>query len=140
MQGIMAYKDPAVEKAYRRRKYQENAEANRAKSRRWREANPEKARECAKRWRERPENKDKQRLWRRQQDGVLDATGEARTGFCPICLREKPLVCDHHHGPNNEGNTRGWICDRCNRGLGHLGDTAENVRRALDYLLASQPG
>lgn len=29
---------------------------------------------------------------------------------------------------------RGWLCRKCNTGMGLLGDTAENMRRAAAYL------
>lgn len=30
---------------------------------------------------------------------------------------------------------RGWLCQRCNVGLGYLGDDLEGVQKALDYLM-----
>src|SRR5262249_17938069 len=33
-----------------------------------------------------------------------------------------------------KGKFRGWLCNRCNRGIGLLGDTAEGVEKALTYL------
>lgn len=41
------------------------------------------------------------------------------------------LVVDHNH---ETGEVRGLLCTPCNRGIGFLGDTADAVRRALDYL------
>jgi hypothetical protein len=38
---------------------------------------------------------------------------------------------DHDHGT---GAFRGWLCTPCNAGIGLLGDNAEGVRRALQYL------
>jgi hypothetical protein len=38
---------------------------------------------------------------------------------------------DHDH---TTGAFRGWLCNRCNLGLGHLGDTIASVEKALDYL------
>ena len=29
---------------------------------------------------------------------------------------------------------RGWICKRCNVGLGNFGDSVETIQSALDYL------
>jgi hypothetical protein len=39
---------------------------------------------------------------------------------------------DHCH---DTGEFRGWLCDRCNRCLGQIGDTTEAVWRLLDYML-----
>jgi hypothetical protein len=61
----------------------------------------------------------------------------------PDAPRPKPLTCeacdaggrqmhlDHDH---TTGAFRGWLCNRCNLGLGHLGDTIAGVERALAYL------
>ena len=38
---------------------------------------------------------------------------------------------DHDHVT---GAFRGWLCARCNRVLGALGDTAEGVRKLLRYI------
>jgi hypothetical protein len=38
---------------------------------------------------------------------------------------------DHDH---KTGIVRGILCDRCNRGLGLLGDSVEILRSALEYL------
>lgn len=62
---------------------------------------------------------------------------------CPICHKgwddlkgkgnanHKNVWClDHDH----ESNTfRGWLCHPCNRGLGNLGDSIENLKRAIRY-------
>lgn len=54
---------------------------------------------------------------------------------CEICTRElKPgagTCLDHCH---DTGKFRGWLCHRCNLSIGHLGDNAAGVRRALIYL------
>ncbi len=63
--------------------------------------------------------------------GVLDATHEARAGQCPVCLRVGPLVLDHDHAT---GLMRGWLCGRCNRGLGAMGDTLAAAERLIAYL------
>mgnify|MGYP003136273147 FL=1 len=69
-----------------------------------------------------------------------------KTYRCPICTKsysdlvldqklEKKysatFVLDHDH---NTGEFRGYICWKCNSGLGFLGDTISNVRRALKFL------
>ena len=52
-------------------------------------------------------------------------------GVCPICSSTGPLVIDHNH---STGKVRGLLCNTCNTGIGKLGDTAESLQRALDYL------
>jgi len=54
---------------------------------------------------------------------------------CECC--ERPIVkyndfqLDHDHINNC---FRGWICRKCNTGMGNLGDTEESLIRALKYL------
>ena len=62
---------------------------------------------------------------------------------CPICLREvselatygknekSVWVADHDHETEE---FRGWLCHKCNLGLGNLGDDPERCRRAMEYL------
>jgi hypothetical protein len=68
---------------------------------------------------------------RRKAQGA-PITDEQRFGECPICLKWVKLYLDHSHTPPY--NLRGWVCNQCNRGLGMLGDTLVNVRRAAAYL------
>lgn len=56
-----------------------------------------------------------------------DRQGQA----CAICQRKVPLHIDHDHVTET---VRGLLCSTCNTGLGKLGDSAENLRRALAYL------
>ena len=55
---------------------------------------------------------------------------------CRICLTHessftKKLAVDHCH---QTGKIRGLLCDTCNRSLGMLKDSVENLQRAIDYL------
>jgi len=65
-----------------------------------------------------------------EYDGLL----AAQAGVCAICGGDngsKRLAVDHDH---DTGVIRGLLCNQCNRGLGLLGDSAESIRRVLDYL------
>jgi hypothetical protein len=66
---------------------------------------------------------------------------------CPICLRsanelvtygknkKSVWVADHDH----ETETfRGWLCHKCNLGLGNLGDNKDRCLRAAEYLNGNQ--
>lgn len=67
--------------------------------------------------------------WEREQE-LLDAQG----WVCAICHEppQRPFLdIDHDH---STGAFRGFICGRCNKGLGLLGDSAESLRKALRYL------
>jgi len=58
-----------------------------------------------------------------------------QNGVCAICFQEcktkNSLSVDHDH---ITGKVRGLLCNACNRAIGMLGDNAENLRRAADYL------
>ena len=63
---------------------------------------------------------------------------------CPVCQRtadqlttygknkKSVWVADHDHETEL---FRGWLCHKCNLGLGNLGDDAERCKRAAEYLL-----
>src|SRR6185436_5316681 len=73
---------------------------------------------------------------RRRRRGVTNASGERRTGPCDLCGRHiDGLHQDHDHVT---GMARGWLCNGCNLGLGQLGDTVENLQRAVDYLTVAR--
>lgn len=57
----------------------------------------------------------------------------AQGGKCALCGRQpKSVLCvDHDHQTNK---VRGLLCNGCNRGLGHLGDTPEGLLRAYRYV------
>jgi hypothetical protein len=62
---------------------------------------------------------------------------------CPICLRgadelssyggkkSSVWVVDHDHDTEE---FRGWLCHKCNLGLGNLGDDPDRCKRAMEYL------
>ena len=50
---------------------------------------------------------------------------------CEVCGNEENLCYDHDH---TTMEFRGVLCTNCNRAIGQLGDTAESVRKALNYL------
>lgn len=65
---------------------------------------------------------------------------ERRNGQCDICtIQFERLHVDHDHaccpGKNTCGKcVRGLLCGNCNRAIGLLNDSVENVNRALTYL------
>lgn len=60
---------------------------------------------------------------------------KSQNGKCAICRKEcvtgKVLAVDHCH---TSGKVRGLLCMRCNRAVGLLEDSTDNLRRALKYL------
>ena len=55
---------------------------------------------------------------------------------CECCGRIDKLQLDHAHG--GERAFRGWLCKSCNVGIGHLGDSAEGLAKAVAYLAAAE--
>lgn len=51
---------------------------------------------------------------------------------CDFCkCTDRKLVFDHDHITLEH---RGWLCDRCNRGFGMLGDDVESLEKGILYL------
>lgn len=79
----------------------------------------------------------------REQYNMTIAEYEAlllkNNGCCWICnvpeheLRRR-LAVDHCH---KTGQIRGLLCDRCNKGLGLLGDSLQSIEYVLQYLKRS---
>lgn len=52
-------------------------------------------------------------------------------GPCDLCGAMKPMRIDHDH---TTGKFRGLLCQKCNLGIGFLGDCGDGLLKALDYL------
>ena len=52
-------------------------------------------------------------------------------GLCHLCNKDVATAIDHCH---TTGRVRGHLCIRCNTGLGKLGDSADTLRKAVEYL------
>lgn len=83
----------------------------------WRAANKEKAQAHT-------------RKASRKRRGMVDPTGETKTGPCEICGLDKPLHLDHSH---TTGKIRGWLCFVCNTRLAKIED-ANWLSKATKYL------
>ena len=56
---------------------------------------------------------------------------QASNDICEIC-NERPATCiDHCH---DTGKVRGLVCNKCNSGLGLLGDNLDSLMAAVNYL------
>jgi hypothetical protein len=70
-----------------------------------------------------------------RQHRALKKLHQTPTEECECCGKRGKLVIDHCH---ITGTYRGWLCQGCNVAIGRLGDTAQGVQRALDYLTRVQ--
>lgn len=59
----------------------------------------------------------------------------AQGGGCALCGKTNKLNLDHSH---LSGVVRGILCSTCNMAIGNLGDSAEGLNRALQYLLLTE--
>jgi hypothetical protein len=105
----------------------------RASHRKWRHANPEKNRTNARKWTQaNPEKKRaNSRKWRRLPEATRPAPMLCEVCGGPPKGHNSVLSLDHDHAT---GAFRGWLCNKCNVGIGALGDTLAGALRAVEYL------
>ena len=63
----------------------------------------------------------------------------SQNGVCAICKKSgngKYLAVDHDH---ISGKVRGLLCQKCNTGIGLLGDNRDSLEKALEYLKNENP-
>lgn len=88
-------------------------------------------RAVAKAWREK--NKEHCRARDRRRKGMPAPTRSEPT-HCESCgdLPDRDTLCmDHNH---LTGEFRGWLCHRCNSGIGLFNDEPARLRKAATYL------
>ena len=73
--------------------------------------------------------------------GGMPLPAYPETPVCECCetptwLLDSAIHLDHCHGSNE---FRGWLCRKCNTGIGMLGDNIEGTLNALEYLLTHTP-
>jgi hypothetical protein len=110
----------AIQSKYRVTHLEEIRTRDKENKRRLRQAYPEAERARQKRWAE-----------KRDLARELDA-GREKPPHCEVCGDTNTrIVFDHDHAT---GKFRGWLCDRCNKTLGHVKDTPDLLRKLADYL------
>ena len=62
---------------------------------------------------------------------IVRKNAPPKSDDCDNCHKNKKLEIDHIHGTTI---FRGWVCSKCNTGIGSLGDTLKGVLQAAIYL------
>lgn len=111
----MGWKSVEERRAYEKAYYAANKERRLASTRKWRANNP-----------------DKKLMSDRKTKGLPEPTRPCPS-VCECCGKPcfRELNLDHDH---TNGQFRGWLCAKCNTGIGKLGDSIEGLERALAYL------
>lgn len=108
--------------AYRRAYYSKNAMAVKTRTAQWQLDNPDARRTIKRRWDYGSTGED---LWTAQG---------GRCGICDVDLLTKPPRLRHLDHCHATGAVRGWLCHKCNTGLGKLGDNEAGLLKALGYI------
>ena len=116
--------------------------------RQWRAANREKDRERSRRSHAKHREKElKQNAeWRKNNPDYAFQKNLQKYGLtvedytqmyndqdwvCALCFDRPTVVVDHCH---TTGKVRGLLCRQCNTGIGHLSDSVEMLKKAINYL------
>lgn len=127
-------------KAARKKWYEGNKEAILTRQRKYQKDNKEKVSAYKKKWAEETGQSEKRKEYMRQKNwryfGYPEPT-RPMPDACECCGKKETakgrvnLNLDHCHVT---GAFRGWLCSKCNLGIGKLGDSIEAVSKALSYL------
>lgn len=141
--------DPEKFRKRQKERYASDPESGREETRKWREKNKSKMSEYNRKWHGKQDRfkvalQCSKRAAKKGGYVPCSATREeiesAFTGRCAVCgvpelECSKKLVMDHSH---EDGFFRGWVCRKCNSGLGFFNDNEELISLALLYLTSSK--
>ena len=73
-----------------------------------------------------------------------EAQYAAQQGLCAICggamvRRARRTDAAHFDHDHKTGKPRGWLCSRCNLGIGLFGDDDVLLQKAVNYLMIYKP-
>ena len=75
---------------------------------------------------------------RSKKRSSIKKTAPPKPNVCECCGEDPKLKQYHAFWVLDEDHEnecfRGWLCDQCNVGIGHLGDNLEGVMKAVKYL------
>ncbi len=96
----------------------------------WYPANKEKQKKSSLSWRNR--NRDKYLASQYQTtEAIVSEKRKESDGRCMICGVLSDLVLDHCHQTKK---IRGFLCKKCNSGLGFFSDNIDKLKNAIKYL------
>lgn len=81
-----------------------------------------------------PSDKEARKRAKRKSRGQVDVPNRPSLNVCECCCRFMEGPSEHEDHDHVTGYFRGWLCNRCNVGIGLLGDDIAGVQKALDYL------
>ena len=116
-------------------------EAFKASQQKWRQGHPDKVRGQHDRNRQRHPEKHKASVRKYKYGLTLEEQNQllqAQQGVCAICggnRSSRELGIDHDHVT---GTVRGWLCGKCNTGLGFFADNPKWLEIAAHYLRRAQ--
>lgn len=105
-------------------------------TRQWKEANKDRVKASADWYTKKSEQKHR-RYHLKKVYGLTEAQyiemKDRQNGACAICgiISQKPLHIDHDH---STGKVRALLCTRCNSMLGYARDSAEMLKKGIEYL------
>jgi hypothetical protein len=130
-------KHPDVVRAINAQHYVKNREKYIARAHKWNKENPEPRRVGKVKYKRTPHAKKKATEYGRRAQGLPIPT-RPEPATCECCGRAPmrygvptALSLDHDH---TTGKFRGWLCNRCNLGIGMLDDTLTGLQNAISYL------
>jgi Recombination endonuclease VII len=107
---------------------------------RWVIANPDKHRQHGREWMrfnadkyQTEEARAKMRDWWRKKNNIPTPT-RPKPKTCECCDRKLEAGKTHLDHDHITGDFRGWLCNRCNLGIGQLGDCIEGLEKGIAYL------
>lgn len=127
-------KNPGKQAEYQRRWRAKNPDTKSDATMDWAKRHPARVKAIDARCRTKNREKRRKSVWKANR---YPMPTRPRPDACELCgginANGKALSLDHCHLTHI---FRGWLCNKCNTGLGKLGDSIEGLETALVYLRA----
>jgi hypothetical protein len=98
----------------------------------WKLNHPEYKSKYNKNWYSKLTKQEKQKIVDRNRENKrAKIVLQKRPSICEICKNQVKVCYDHNHETNL---FRGWLCKKCNAGIGFFKDNPQYLLSAIDYL------